>query len=109
MKKIDLITGLPSAQRNSIVTTSIAGYDRAVVTTRANSVGIETFEYAGQKDKLNRPFCADRVKNIYTDTEADKWDNGEGIPANVFLGGYRCRHRKVYQALTEEEKRELDE
>lgn len=48
--------------------------------------------YAGPKDARNRPFCAERVNNIYPTEVVYTWDNGQGIPAYLYCGGYGCRH-----------------
>lgn len=48
--------------------------------------------YVGPKDSKNRPFCAERVGNVYTMEEALSWDNGQGLPAVIYCGGYGCRH-----------------
>lgn len=49
--------------------------------------------YDGPKDKLNRPFCKQRVGKSYTRKQIDAMRNGM-IP-NVWVtgGGYRCRHQ----------------
>ena len=88
---------LTQAQTETAVATNVMGYDRAVTTIKANSVGLHSFKYAGQKDSKNRPFCRKRAGNIYFDSEAKRWRNGQKEPAFIYLGGYNCRHRKVYQ------------
>ena len=84
------------AQTETATATAVMGYDRAVTTFKANSVGLNRFRYAGAKDSKNRPFCRKRAKKIFTDAEAKKWRNGQKEPAFIYLGGYNCRHRKVY-------------
>ncbi len=84
------------AQTETATATAVMGYDRAVTTFKANSVGLNRFRYAGAKDSKNRPFCRKRAKKIFTDAEAKQWRNGQKEPAFIYLGGYNCRHRKVY-------------
>ena len=90
------LTKKSKAEIHTVVRTSVQGYDNAVVTKKANELGLDTFIYAGAKDSRNRPFCSDRVRKTFTDAEAKEWDNGQGLPADVYLGGYNCRHRKRY-------------
>jgi leucyl aminopeptidase (aminopeptidase T) len=85
------------AQTETVTTTAVMGYDRAVTTFKANSVGLNKFKYAGQKDSINRAFCKTKVGEMFSDEESKRWRNGQKSPANIYLGGYNCRHRKVYQ------------
>lgn len=48
--------------------------------------------YVGPQDSRNRPFCAERVGKEFTLGEALTWDNGQGLPAVIYCGGYGCRH-----------------
>lgn len=48
--------------------------------------------YAGPRDGRNRPFCAERVNNIYPMEAVYTWDNGQGLPAHLYCGGWGCRH-----------------
>jgi hypothetical protein len=48
--------------------------------------------YVGPKDSRNRPFCAERVGNVYSMAEVLTWDNGQGLPAVIYCGGHGCRH-----------------
>lgn len=89
-------TNLSTGQYGAQVTTAVQGFDNAVTSVKANAIGAEEFRYAGVEDDLNRQFCADRVNQVFTDAEAATWDNGQNLPADIYLGGYRCRHRKEY-------------
>lgn len=94
---VDGLLKMTKAQTETAVTTAVMGYDRAVTTVKANDLGLHKFKYTGVKDGLNRDFCRDRAGNIYYDSEAKRWRNGQKEPASIYLGGYNCRHRKVYQ------------
>lgn len=94
---IKSLLNLTKAQTETAVATSVMGYDRAVTTIKANEVGLHKFKYAGADDSKNRKFCKTRVGNVYFDSEAKRWRNGQKEPAFIYLGGYNCRHRKVYQ------------
>jgi hypothetical protein len=72
--------------------TSNSVYDRIVQTEMAKKAGITNVLYAGPRDSRNRPFCAERVNNIYPMEVVYTWDNGQGIPAHLYCGGYGCRH-----------------
>ncbi len=85
------------AQTETATTTAVFGYDRAVTTIKAEELGLKRFKYAGPNDSRNRKFCKERVGNIYTNKQASRWRNGQKEPASIYLGGYNCRHRKVYQ------------
>lgn len=93
---VDGLMAQTVARTKSATTTAVMGYDRAVTTMKAESVGLDKFKYVGQDDSKNRKFCEKRVGNIYSNSDADKWNNGQKEPASIYLGGYNCRHRKVY-------------
>ncbi len=95
-KMVKSIGAKSKAELQTVVSTSVQGYDNMVVTEKANELGLDRFKYAGVDDSLNRPFCAERVGKIYTDKQAEKWDNGTSLPAKDFLGSWNCRHRKRY-------------
>lgn len=73
--------------------TALQGFNRSVTLKKADDLGIELFLYAGPDDDEIRDFCEYKVGNIYTLDEIQSWDNGQGLPADVYLGGYNCRHR----------------
>jgi len=89
-------TNLSQGQYAAQVTTAVQGFDNSVTSIKANAIGAEEFRYAGAEDSKNRDFCAERVNKVFTDAEAATWDNGQGLPADIYLGGYQCRHRKEY-------------
>lgn len=68
--------------------TATATYSRMV----AMNQGLRFVLYAGPRDARNRPFCAERVNKIFPIEAVYTWDNGQGIPANLYCGGYGCRH-----------------
>lgn len=68
--------------------TATATYGRMV----AMNQGLGFVLYAGPRDARNRPFCAERVNKIFPIQTVYTWDNGQGIPANLYCGGYGCRH-----------------
>lgn len=71
--------------------TATASYSRL----ESLALGSKYVLYAGPKDARNRPFCAERVNNIYPVEVVYTWDNGQGIPAYLYCGGYGCRHQLV--------------
>jgi len=68
--------------------TATASYSRI----ESLALGSKYVLYAGPRDARNRPFCAERVNNIYPTEVVYTWDNGQGIPAYLYCGGYGCRH-----------------
>jgi hypothetical protein len=68
--------------------TNVATYSRMVALNQNKKFVL----YAGPRDQRNRPFCAERVNNIYPIEVVYTWDNGQGIPAHLYCGGWGCRH-----------------
>lgn len=87
--------------------TALSALNRTVTLKKADDLNIEYFEYVGPLDKKTREFCAARVGKVFTRAEIATWDNGQGLPADVYLGGYNCRHQLV--AVRDEEGRERRE
>ncbi len=85
--------------------TASLGFSRAVTMAKAKDLGLKLFLYVGVQDKLTRPFCASKVGKIFTQEEINKWDNKQGIPASIYLGGYNCRHH--LRPISEERAKEL--
>lgn len=48
------------------------------------------YVYVGPRDAKNRPFCRTWVGKAVTDPA--RLDNGQGLPADDYCGGYNCRH-----------------
>ncbi len=71
--------------------TAVASYSRI----ESMALGSKFVLYAGPRDARNRPFCAERVNKIYPVEIVYTWDNGQGIPAYLYCGGYGCRHQLV--------------
>lgn len=91
----DVISGATESLRNTLKTeinTAVAGFERSVTLKKARDNGFTRFLYVGGIIETSRDFCIERDGNIYTQKEIDSWDNGQGLPANVYLGGYNCRH-----------------
>ncbi len=72
--------------------TSMMTFNRVVTMKKAAEAGLSLFLYVGPADDRMRPFCRARVGKIFTSEEIEEWDNGSDLPANVYLGGYNCRH-----------------
>lgn len=71
--------------------TNVASYSRI----ESLAIGSNYVLYAGPRDARNRPFCAERVNNIYPVEVVYTWDNEQGLPAYLYCGGYGCRHQLV--------------
>ena len=81
--------------------TSIAAFNRLVQLEQSKKEGLQFVLYAGPKDERNRPFCAERAQKVYRISEVYTWDNGQGLPADIYCGGYGCRHALIPVANTQ--------
>jgi len=83
------------ATANQIATelnTNVAGFQRSITMSKAEELDITHFLYSGGLIETSREFCRERDGNIYTMEEIQRWDNDQGLPADIYLGGYNCRH-----------------
>lgn len=85
--------GILANQLATELNTALQGFNRAVTQKKAKELGFTKFIYLGPLDKVTRPFCEPKVGRVFTQQEIDSWDNGQGLPANLYLGGYNCRHQ----------------
>lgn len=84
-----------AARVKTEVDTSLSGFSRSVTFNKAQGLGFEKFLYLGPDDQITREFCAERVGKVFTLKQIEGWDNGQGLPADIYLGGYNCRHELV--------------
>ena len=65
----------------------------------ADSLGLNYFIYSGSTIKTTRPFCIERVNQIFSREEAETWEaldwKGKNPNVSFFIarGGYNCRHQ----------------
>lgn len=102
---IDDLTTSTAKEAKTVLNTALQGFNRSVNLSKAEDLGLEKFLYFGPDDDITRPFCQERVDQIFTREEIAEWDNGQGLPADTYLGGYNCRHRLI--AVTDELAKEL--
>lgn len=81
-----------TAQINTDLNTSMAGFARTVNLSKGAEQGFERYLYSGGLIETSREFCIERDGKVFTLEEIQSWDNGQGLPADVYLGGYNCRH-----------------
>jgi hypothetical protein len=107
---LETAEGKTFANLKTEINTTLMAYQRIVHQEKADKAGITKFLYIGPDDEVTRPFCQERVGGIFTQEEIDSWDNGQGLPANIYLGGYNCRHqlRPVSDELAQELEGETD-
>lgn len=74
------------------IRTTLMAYNRVTHIEKAKKANITKFLYVGPDDDVTRPFCQERVDQIFTLDEIESWDNEQGLPASIYLGGYNCRH-----------------
>lgn len=89
----DTLTPRLQANINTELTTSLSAFNRTVTLSKGKDLGFDKYIYLGPDDNVTRPFCQQRVGNTYTMKEIQGWDNGQGLPAAIYLGGYNCRHQ----------------
>lgn len=87
------------------VRTQLAGFQRAVHQKKSEDFDLNFFLYAGGLIKTSREFCIQRAGKVFPKSALDTWDNGQGLPANPYLGGYNCRHTLVF--MTKDKAEEL--
>lgn len=78
---------------SAAVDAAIMAAGRRAVMGAAREVEAEldlVYVYVGPRDAKNRPFCAAWVGKAVTDPA--RLDNGQGLPADDYCGGYNCRH-----------------
>lgn len=94
------------SRARTIADTAIAGMQRAAAVQAAAELPGETvFLYTGPSDRVTRDFCEERVGKVYTTEEIAAMDNEQGLPVDLFGGGYNCRHS--WQPLTRESAEEM--
>lgn len=98
--------GTLANQITAEMNTATSGFYRSVTQAKAKEFNVEYFVYAGpSKDNVIRKFCEARVNKIYTRAQIAKWDNGTKLPADVYGGGYNCRHDLVPMSKERAEQR----
>lgn len=75
--------------------TATSGLYRSMTQAKAKEIGVEFLVYVGPDDGITREFCKARVDKIFTRAAVSKWDNGTPLPAEIYGGGYNCRHDLV--------------
>lgn len=83
--------------------TGLSAFKRTLTLSKADEVGFEWFLYVGPDDEVTRPFCQERVGKAFSIEQIREWDNEQGLPAEIYLGGYNCRHD--LRPISEEEAR----
>jgi hypothetical protein len=76
----------------TVVQTAQDGIAQAQKFSDVRHAGIEHFRYSGPSSN-SRPFCVERVGKLYSRSEIEAMNNGQGLPVMYFGGGYNCRHR----------------
>jgi hypothetical protein len=90
---IDGVSDRASRYGETTLRTALAGMNRSMTLSKSEELGLELFVYLGPDDDITRPFCEARVGQVFTRQEIDEWDNGQGLDAAIYCGGYNCRHQ----------------
>lgn len=80
------------ANIKSELNTATAGFSRSMTQKKAADLGFELFLYLGPDDQVTRPFCRTKVNKIFDRQQIAAWNNGTDLPADIYCGGYNCRH-----------------
>ncbi|GIV82211.1 MAG: hypothetical protein KatS3mg051_1565 [Anaerolineae bacterium] len=97
--RIRPLLGRLQAGSYTIANTALAVLDRidsfrGVYAPRsAREAGVTRFKYVGPPPL--REFCRKHWQKTYTWEEIQQLDNGQGLPAWVYGGGWNCRHRWI--------------
>ena len=98
--------GATTAQQiTTEMNTATSGFYRSMTQAKAKELDVEYFAYVGPLDDITRPFCKSRVNKIFTRSQIQKWDNGTNLPADIYGGGYNCRHDLVPMSKERAEQR----
>ncbi|HXF99758.1 MAG TPA: hypothetical protein VNL69_03190, partial [Bacteroidota bacterium] len=96
------VTGLMHALKErefgnveTLAHTSIAQFNNELTFSVAEETGTTTFLYSGPVGPITRPFCRAHAGKVFTLTEIERMDNGQGLPVRTSCGGYNCRHTWV--------------
>jgi hypothetical protein len=92
------------AQITTELNTATSAFSRSVTQAKAKELGFDLFIYLGPDDSITRPFCRKRVNKIFTKAQIAGWDNETDLPADIYGGGYNCRHdiRPISEERAEE-------
>lgn len=85
-------SGVASNVIKTELNTNVAGFQRSLTLNKSDELGITHYLYSGGLIETSREFCRERDGLIFTRDEVNNWDNGQGLPADIYLGGYNCRH-----------------
>lgn len=97
----------PISEAEGIAVTGMSTYYRTIAARGAEIVeedllGDEeiAYTYLGPLDRLNRPFCLEKVRQakqgrVWSREQIGRMNNGTSLSTNVFIvcGGWRCRHQ----------------
>lgn len=90
--------GVVESQFNRFTQDLFQDFDRETQVEYANKLKLNHAVYTGTSMKRTRDFCNQRIGNVYTVEEIDKWNRLEwkgkrpNVPVKVQCGGYNCRH-----------------
>ncbi len=70
----------------------VSTYNRIGRDQIRESAGLKHGYYYGDARANTRPFCLERIGNIYTLDEIKSMDNGQLAPVQIYAGGWNCIH-----------------
>lgn len=82
------LSGKRFGQAETITQTALAAADRAGVYEDRDAE--QLYRYDGPP--ADRPFCKTHLGKTYTLADLKALDNGQGLPVELYLGGFNCRH-----------------
>lgn len=101
---IDDVGDGPINHLKTEMNTAVMAFGRVVHLEKAKKAGFDKYLYIGPDDKVTRPFCHEHIGQIYTLEQIQALDNDQGLPVEIYGGGYNCRHqwRPVSDELADE-------
>lgn len=91
----DVIASNQERYINTWIKTSTSGFYNEGNRLLAEDNGMNKFRYMGKIIKTSRDFCRRMINQVMTMAEWAKQDNEQGLPVNIYCGGYSCQHSLV--------------
>jgi hypothetical protein len=80
------------AHAKTIYETALSEATQTMIALKADAGPEQKFLYSGPIDMRARPFCLERVGQVFARAEIDTMDNGQLDNTFLTRGGYNCRH-----------------
>ncbi len=85
------------SQAQTIANTATAAFQTAASMQTEASAGVTKWKYSGPPG--DRPFCQHHLGRVYSMRDIRALNNGQGLDAYLYRGGWNCRHMWVAQPV----------